>query len=71
MHPGTVLNCIRKHTTYQLAKTMGMKLDDMKDILGGDAPINKTIARKLEKITGISTSTWLTMQKEYDKVYNK
>lgn len=70
MHPGQVLNAVRKITALQLARVINMSLNDTKDLLDGDVPINKTIARKLEKITGISTSTWLKMQQEYDKVTN-
>lgn len=67
MHPGSILNIIRKMTTYKLSIELKMDIEAVKGLLNGDTDVNKTIAKKLAKVTLLTESTWLNMQKEYDR----
>lgn len=70
-HPGeTLLDILleRRLTAARLAEMSGLGASAIADLIGGVAPITRTIARALEKALGPSVQFWLNRQRQYDTV---
>ena len=46
---------------------LGISIDEYRDLLAGDLPVNYYLAKKIEKLTDISADTWLNLQRSYDE----
>lgn len=46
---------------------LGISVDDLEDLINGVLPIDYDLAKRIEKVTGVSAETWLNLQKRYDK----
>lgn len=46
---------------------LGISADDLEDLINGVLPIDYDLAKRIEKVTGVSAETWMNLQKRYDK----
>lgn len=50
---------------FEFSNRMEMPIEVVNDLLNGDCEINREIATKLEKITGISKEFWNNLESNY------
>ena len=53
------------------ATKLGISIDEYGDLLAGDLAVDCDLAKKIDKLTGIRSDTWLNLQKRYDERRNK
>ena len=53
-------------TQAELAKKAGIPSNRLNQILSGKKPVTPEIAKRLEKVLGVSKKTWMNMQKAVD-----
>ena len=62
--PGEYIGDIM-HEDY--AERLEISVTDYGDLLAGDLPVDYDLAKRVEKLTGVSAETWLNLQKRYDQ----
>lgn len=73
-HPGSYVEDIVEEmniTQAEFAEQLGVSSKTISKIINGEENVNKDIADKLSKLTGISLKTWLNLQTIYDLKYMK
>lgn len=58
---------IEDHMLDDYATRLGLEMEDYQALLKGDYPIDYDLAKRIEKVTGVSAETWMNLQKRYDK----
>lgn len=53
-------------STEEASKKSGIAEWMIKEFLKGTLNVNTLLAVRLQKLTGVKSDTWLTMQKNYD-----
>lgn len=71
LHPGDLFREVREGqeppvSQRQSAFRLGISVKHMHDIERGAKPVSVAIAVKLERLTGVSAETWLTLQMRHD-----
>ncbi|MCJ1996022.1 HigA family addiction module antidote protein [Lactococcus piscium] len=68
-HPGSYIEDIIKDsniTQKEFAERLGVSPKTISKLVNGDESISKDTANKLSRMTGVSLSTWLSLQNKYD-----
>ena len=69
-HPGSYIKDIiddKNISKKQFAENIGISIDVIDKLVNGEISITDDIANKLADFTGVSTKTWMNLQRKFDK----
>jgi len=68
LHPGAVIrDALEEQPVALVAEQLGVRVQDLQDVLDGYAPVTPELALRLGRLLGNGPDLWLALQTKYDR----